>query len=132
MHETYMKLALENARTMRGQTDPNPTVGCVLVKEGRVIGIGAHLKAGGPHAEIHALQMAGKEAVGCTAYVTLEPCSHTGKTGPCALALIEAGVKQVVVAMLDPNPLVAGNGIRCLKKQEFTWKQVSANTKHGR
>ncbi|GAF14746.1 LOW QUALITY PROTEIN: diaminohydroxyphosphoribosylaminopyrimidine deaminase [Bacillus sp. JCM 19045] len=117
MHETYMKLALENARTMRGQTDPNPTVGCVLVKEGRVIGIGAHLKAGGPHAEIHALQMAGKEAVGCTAYVTLEPCSHTGKTGPCALALIEAGVKQVVVAMLDPNPLVAGNGIRCLKKQ---------------
>lgn len=115
MHETYMKLALENAKTMRGQTDPNPTVGCVLVKEGRVIGIGAHLKAGGPHAEIHALQMAGEEAAGSTAYVTLEPCSHTGKTGPCALALIEAGVKKVIIAMLDPNPLVAGNGMQLLQ-----------------
>nr|WP_078395616.1 bifunctional diaminohydroxyphosphoribosylaminopyrimidine deaminase/5-amino-6-(5-phosphoribosylamino)uracil reductase RibD [Shouchella patagoniensis] len=116
MHRKYMQLALDNARMMRGQTDPNPTVGCVLVKDGRVVGIGSHLKAGGPHAEVHALRMAGEEAAGSTAYVTLEPCSHTGKTGPCAIALIKAGVKHVVIAALDPNPLVAGNGVRLLEE----------------
>lgn len=116
MHRKYMQLALDNARMMRGQTDPNPTVGCVLVTDGRVVGVGSHLKAGGPHAEVHALRMAGEAAAGSTAYVTLEPCSHTGKTGPCAIALIEAGVKHVVIATLDPNPLVAGNGVRLLEE----------------
>lgn len=81
MHERYMRLALDNAKAMKGQTDPNPLVGCVLVKEGRIIGVGAHLKAGEAHAEINALRMAGSEAKGSTAYVTLEPCSHTGEQG---------------------------------------------------
>ncbi|MED4127746.1 bifunctional diaminohydroxyphosphoribosylaminopyrimidine deaminase/5-amino-6-(5-phosphoribosylamino)uracil reductase RibD [Shouchella miscanthi] len=112
----YMKLALENAKAMLGQTGANPVVGCVLVKESRVIGIGSHLKEGEPHAEIHALRMAGELANGSTAYVTLEPCSHTGKTGPCADALVKAGVKKVIVASLDPNPKVAGNGIKRLRE----------------
>ncbi|MFP7333562.1 bifunctional diaminohydroxyphosphoribosylaminopyrimidine deaminase/5-amino-6-(5-phosphoribosylamino)uracil reductase RibD [Shouchella clausii] len=116
MHERYMRLALDNAKAMKGQTDPNPLVGCVLVKEGRIIGVGAHLKAGEAHAEINALRMAGSEAKGSTAYVTLEPCSHTGRTGPCAVALVEAGVKEVIIATLDPNPLVSGNGVRILEE----------------
>jgi len=114
-HEFYMKLAIENARAMKGQTDPNPLVGCVIVNENRIVGIGAHLKAGEPHAEIHALNMAGEKAKGSTAYVTLEPCSHYGRTGPCAVALVEAGVKEVVVATLDPNPLVSGRGVKILQ-----------------
>lgn len=114
-HEFYMKLALENARAMKGQTDPNPLVGAVIVNDQRIVGIGAHMKAGEPHAEIHALNMAGEKAKGSTVYVTLEPCSHYGRTGPCALALVEAGVKEVVVATLDPNPLVSGRGIKILK-----------------
>lgn len=116
MHERYMRLALDNAKAMKGQADPNPLVGCVLVKEGRIIGVGAHLKAGEAHAEINALRMAGSEAKGSTAYVTLEPCSHTGRTGPCAVALVEAGVKEVIIATLDPNPLVSGNGVRILEE----------------
>lgn len=112
----YMSLALELAGGMKGQTSPNPMVGCVIVKDGRVVGLGSHLQAGGPHAEIHALTMAGDEAKGATAYVTLEPCSHYGKTPPCSDALIRSEVKKVVVATLDPNPLVAGNGIAKLKE----------------
>jgi len=111
----YMSLALELAKAMKGQTSPNPMVGCVIVKDGRVIGLGSHLKAGEHHAEIHALAMAGDEAKDATAYVTLEPCSHFGRTPPCVDALIRAGLKKVVVASLDPNPLVSGRGIAKLK-----------------
>ncbi|AAW85195.1 fused diaminohydroxyphosphoribosylaminopyrimidine deaminase and 5-amino-6-(5-phosphoribosylamino) uracil reductase [Aliivibrio fischeri ES114] len=95
-------------------TAPNPNVGCVLVKNGKIIGEGAHLKAGEPHAEVHALRQAGKEAQGATAYVTLEPCSHYGRTPPCAEGLIKAGVKKVICAMVDPNPQVAGRGLAML------------------
>ncbi|MFS0653917.1 bifunctional diaminohydroxyphosphoribosylaminopyrimidine deaminase/5-amino-6-(5-phosphoribosylamino)uracil reductase RibD [Bacillus sp. 179-C3.3 HS] len=114
-HERYMKLALENAKAMRGQTSPNPLVGAVIVKDHEIVGVGAHMKSGEPHAEIHALKMAGEKAKGATIYVTLEPCSHHGRTGPCAEALVKAGVETVVVAALDPNPLVAGRGIAILK-----------------
>ena len=114
---SYMSLALrEAARGLYG-TSPNPRVGCVIVKDGEVVGYGAHLKAGEPHAEVHALRMAGERAAGADAYVTLEPCSHFGKTPPCADALVNAGVKRVVAAMQDPNPLVAGNGLRRLAAQ---------------
>ncbi|MEH7081356.1 bifunctional diaminohydroxyphosphoribosylaminopyrimidine deaminase/5-amino-6-(5-phosphoribosylamino)uracil reductase RibD [Neobacillus drentensis] len=114
-HEFYMDLALKNAKAMKGQTDPNPLVGAVIVNDNRVVGIGAHLKAGEPHAEIHALRMAGEAAKGGTIYVTLEPCSHYGRTGPCAVAIVEAEIKKVVIATLDPNPVVAGNGVKILK-----------------
>ncbi|MCM3717553.1 bifunctional diaminohydroxyphosphoribosylaminopyrimidine deaminase/5-amino-6-(5-phosphoribosylamino)uracil reductase RibD [Fictibacillus phosphorivorans] len=114
-HEFYMQLALDNAMTMKGQTDPNPLVGSVIVNENRIVGVGTHLKAGEPHAEIHALRMAGEKARGGTIYVTLEPCSHHGRTGPCAVALVEAGIKKVVIAALDPNPLVSGRGIKILE-----------------
>ncbi|TWT02467.1 bifunctional diaminohydroxyphosphoribosylaminopyrimidine deaminase/5-amino-6-(5-phosphoribosylamino)uracil reductase RibD [Planomicrobium sp. CPCC 101079] len=114
-HEFHMDLALTNARTMKGQTDPNPLVGSVIVNNQRIVGIGAHLKAGEPHAEIHAIRMAGDLARGGTIYVTLEPCSHYGRTGPCAQAIIDAGIKTVIVAALDPNPLVSGNGVKMLK-----------------
>ncbi|WP_084821958.1 bifunctional diaminohydroxyphosphoribosylaminopyrimidine deaminase/5-amino-6-(5-phosphoribosylamino)uracil reductase RibD [Bacillus sp. SA1-12] len=114
-HEFYMKLAINNAKAMKGQTDPNPLVGAVVVNHNRIVGVGAHLKAGEPHAEIHALRMAGDQAKGGIIYVTLEPCSHHGRTGPCAEAIVKAGIKKVVVATLDPNPIVAGNGIAILK-----------------
>lgn len=114
-HEFYMELALKNAKAMKGQTDPNPLVGAVIVNDNRVVGIGAHLKAGEPHAEVHALRMAGEAAKGGTIYVTLEPCSHYGRTGPCAVAIVEAGIKKVVIATLDPNPVVSGNGVKILK-----------------
>ena len=115
-HEFYMDLALQNAKAMKGQTDPNPLVGSVIVNDNRVVGIGAHLKAGEPHAEIHALRMAGDKARGGTIYVTLEPCSHYGRTGPCAVAIAEAGLKTVVIATLDPNPVVSGNGVKILEE----------------
>ncbi len=97
-------------------TTPNPRVGCVLVKDGRIVGEGWHEKAGGPHAEVHALAAAGEQARGATAYVTLEPCSHFGRTPPCADALIRAGVNRVVAAMQDPNPEVAGKGLEKLRR----------------
>ncbi|WP_037285566.1 bifunctional diaminohydroxyphosphoribosylaminopyrimidine deaminase/5-amino-6-(5-phosphoribosylamino)uracil reductase RibD [Saccharibacillus sacchari] len=115
IHEKYMRLALENARAAKGQTAPNPLVGSVIVNDGRIVGIGAHLKPGEPHAEIHALRMAGEHAKGGTIYVTLEPCSHHGRTGPCAEAVVKAGLSRVVVAAPDPNPLVAGRGIKILR-----------------
>ncbi|OLS37216.1 bifunctional diaminohydroxyphosphoribosylaminopyrimidine deaminase/5-amino-6-(5-phosphoribosylamino)uracil reductase RibD [Bacillus sp. MRMR6] len=114
-HEFYMDLALQNAKAMKGQTDPNPLVGSVIINENRIVGVGTHLKAGEPHAEIHALRMAGDKASGGTIYVTLEPCSHHGKTGPCAVAIKEAGIKKVVIATLDPNPVVSGNGVKILE-----------------
>lgn len=111
----YMKLALELAETARGKTNPNPLVGAVIVKEGMIVGSGLHRKAGEPHAEVHAFRMAGEHAQDATLYVTLEPCSHYGKTPPCAELVKNSGVKRVVVAMEDPNPLVAGRGINLIK-----------------
>ena len=96
-------------------TSPNPRVGCVLVAGDRLVGSGWHRRAGEPHAEVHALREAGEAARGATAYVTLEPCSHHGRTPPCAEALVEAGVARVVVAVQDPNPQVAGEGIEKLR-----------------
>jgi diaminohydroxyphosphoribosylaminopyrimidine deaminase/5-amino-6-(5-phosphoribosylamino)uracil reductase len=111
----HMARALELAALGLNTADPNPRVGCVLVREGRVIGEGWHVRAGEPHAEANALRAAGGQAPGATAYVTLEPCSHTGRTPPCADALIAAGVARVVCATVDPNPKVAGAGIRRLE-----------------
>lgn len=111
----YMQMALELAAKARGRTSPNPMVGAVIVKNGEIVGKGFHAKAGSAHAEVVALAEAGEQARGATIYVTLEPCCHYGKTGPCTEALIKAGVKKVVVAMTDPNPLVAGKGIAKLK-----------------
>ncbi|MDM7321689.1 MAG: bifunctional diaminohydroxyphosphoribosylaminopyrimidine deaminase/5-amino-6-(5-phosphoribosylamino)uracil reductase RibD [Gammaproteobacteria bacterium] len=111
----YMARALELARRGLYTTHPNPRVGCVIVRDGKVIGEGFHARAGEPHAEIHALRMAGAQARGATVYVTLEPCCHYGRTGPCSHALIEAGVARVVMAMRDPNPKVAGGGEAMLR-----------------
>lgn len=110
----YMARALQLARQGWYTTQPNPRVGCVLVKEGQVIGEGFHLRAGEGHAEVNALAQAGAKAKGATAYVTLEPCSHYGRTPPCAEALIKAGVARVVAGMVDPNPQVAGRGMQML------------------
>ena len=110
----WMDRALALAARGRFTTAPNPNVGCVLTRNGELVGEGWHQKAGEPHAEVHALRAAGEQARGATAYVTLEPCSHYGRTPPCALALVEAGVRRVVVAMTDPNPLVAGRGLEIL------------------
>lgn len=116
MHEKFMTLALEMAGKGRGRTSPNPMVGAVIVKRGQVIGKGYHKRAGLPHAEINALKKAGKEAEGGTLYVNLEPCCHFGKTPPCTDAVIKSKIKKVVIGMRDPNPLVAGKGIKMLKK----------------
>ena len=113
----WMQRALELAARGIYTTHPNPNVGCVLVDaQGEVVGEGWHHKAGEPHAEVHALRQAGLKARGATAYVTLEPCSHFGRTPPCAMALVEAGVQRVVAAMQDPNPLVAGRGLQMLQQ----------------
>jgi diaminohydroxyphosphoribosylaminopyrimidine deaminase/5-amino-6-(5-phosphoribosylamino)uracil reductase len=107
--------AIELAYRGEGRVEPNPMVGCVLVRDGAVVGEGWHREFGGPHAEIEALTAAGPSARGSTAYVTLEPCAHTGKTPPCTAALIAAGVARVVIACHDPNPHVVGGGMRVLK-----------------
>ncbi|MDN4493431.1 bifunctional diaminohydroxyphosphoribosylaminopyrimidine deaminase/5-amino-6-(5-phosphoribosylamino)uracil reductase RibD [Ureibacillus aquaedulcis] len=112
----YMQLALDLAATARGNTNPNPCVGAVLVKDGVIVGTGLHRKAGEPHAEVHAFNMAGDHAKGATLYVTLEPCSHYGKTPPCAKLVKESEVSRVVVATMDPNPSVAGRGINLLRE----------------
>ncbi|WP_207060857.1 bifunctional diaminohydroxyphosphoribosylaminopyrimidine deaminase/5-amino-6-(5-phosphoribosylamino)uracil reductase RibD [Motiliproteus sp. SC1-56] len=111
----HMARALQLARRGLYTTEPNPRVGCVLVRDGVVVGEGFHVRAGEGHAEVNALAVAGDRARGATAYVTLEPCSHQGRTGPCAEALVKAGVARVVSAMEDPNPRVAGRGHRILE-----------------
>lgn len=113
----YMREALALAGNGLYSTMPNPRVGCVVVKDSTIVGRGAHLRAGEPHAEVHALREAGALAHGADVYVTLEPCSHHGRTPPCADALVAAGVKRVFVAMQDPNPRVAGNGLARLQSQ---------------
>ena len=110
-----MARALQLAERGLWTTSPNPRVGCVVVCDGKIVGEGWHEKAGEPHAEVHALRAAGELARGATAYVTLEPCSHHGRTPPCAEALVAAGVSRVVAAMSDPNPLVAGQGLAMLR-----------------
>ncbi|ODN44100.1 riboflavin biosynthesis protein RibD [Piscirickettsia litoralis] len=110
-----MQRALNLAEKACYTAKPNPCVGCVLVKEGEIIGEGYHQRAGGPHAEVYALRQAGENAHGATAYVTLEPCAHTGRTGPCAEALVKANVSRVVIAMQDPFDQVAGKGIEKLR-----------------
>ena len=116
MNHDYMKDALDLARQGQGRTSPNPAVGAVLVRDGAVVGRGSHTWAGVKHAEILALEEAGEKARGATLYVSLEPCSHHGRTGPCTEALIAAGVSRVVTAMADPNPLVSGVGLRRLRE----------------
>ncbi len=112
----YMNKTLELAKKGEGYTSPNPMVGAIVVKDGKIIGQGYHQYYGGPHAEVYALDQAGEEAKGATIYVSLEPCSHYGKTPPCSLKVIDSGVKKVIVAMMDPNPLVAGRGILQMKE----------------
>lgn len=118
--QVYMAHAIELAKKGRFTTSPNPNVGCVIVNDDQVVGEGFHFKAGEAHAEVHALAKAQSQAKGATCYVTLEPCSHFGRTPPCAVALVKAGVKRVVVAMVDPNPKVAGKGIAILKEANIT------------
>ena len=113
--QEMMRAALDLARRGLYSTDPNPRVGCILMASGEIIGRGWHRRAGEPHAEVLALQQAGNQAANSTCYVTLEPCSHTGRTSPCADALIEAGIKRVVIATRDPDPRVAGAGAARLR-----------------
>jgi diaminohydroxyphosphoribosylaminopyrimidine deaminase/5-amino-6-(5-phosphoribosylamino)uracil reductase len=114
--EQFMREALALAAQARGRTSPNPMVGSVAVKDGRVIGRGYHVKAGAPHGEVMALDDAGAGAKGATLYVTLEPCCHYGRTPPCTKAIIAAGIRRVVAAMRDPNPLVSGKGLEELRQ----------------
>ena len=118
----YMTRALQLAEQGLFTTMPNPRVGCVIVKNGKIVGEGAHLKAGEPHAEVFAIQQAGAAAIGATLYVTLEPCSHLGRTPPCSQAIIDAGITEVVCAMQDPNPLVAGQGLAQLQANQIETK----------
>jgi diaminohydroxyphosphoribosylaminopyrimidine deaminase/5-amino-6-(5-phosphoribosylamino)uracil reductase len=112
----HMACALQLAQRGLFTTDPNPRVGCVIVRDGQVVGEGWHVRAGEPHAEVHALAAAGQQARGATAYVSLEPCCHHGRTPPCSEALIKAGIARVVAAMPDPNPRVASQGIAALER----------------
>ncbi len=114
--EKYIKETLELAAKARGKTSPNPLVGALVVKNGKIVGRGFHKKAGTPHAEIHALDMAGKKARGADLYVSLEPCCHFGRTKPCTKEIIAAGIKRVVFAMTDPNPKVKGKGAAELRR----------------
>lgn len=116
LDEKFMQIALDLAWQGRFSTSPNPRVGCVIAQGEQIVGQGFHVYTGEPHAERHALNQAGHFAAGATAYVTLEPCSHTGRTAPCAQALIDAGISRVVMAMTDPNPLVQGKGRAMLQR----------------
>ncbi len=112
----YMRLALRLAIKAKGRTSPNPLVGAVIVKDNRIIGKGYHRRAGEPHAEINALDMAGRRTRGAILYLNLEPCAHFGRTPPCTKKIISSGIKEVVVAMIDPNPLNCGQGVKKLRK----------------
>lgn len=116
-HEQFMARALQLAQRGLYTTDPNPRVGCVVVQDGKIVGEGWHLRAGEAHAEVNALHAAGTAAFGADCYITLEPCSHFGRTPPCVESLIREGIKRVYVAMQDPNPIVAGTGIARLRQQ---------------
>ena len=116
IHDLFMSRAIELAKQGRGHVSPNPMVGCVLVRDGDIIGEGYHEKFGGPHAEIMALRNARKDPLDSTAYINLEPCCITGKTPPCTTALIENGISEVYLGMLDPNPDVNGKGGEALEK----------------
>lgn len=113
--EYFMALAIKEAKKGIGRTSPNPNVGAVVVLDGKIVSKGYHKKAGTPHAEIHALRRARRHTEGATIYVTLEPCSHTGRTPPCCKAIVNSGIKKVVVGMVDPNPLVSGTGNQYLQ-----------------
>jgi diaminohydroxyphosphoribosylaminopyrimidine deaminase/5-amino-6-(5-phosphoribosylamino)uracil reductase len=113
--ERFMQMALELAAQGRGTTSPNPMVGAVVVRDGEAVGKGFHQFAGGPHAEVIAIDAAAERAVGATLYVTLEPCNHTGRTPPCTLKIIDSGIRRVVIGMKDPNPRVVGGGAQFLK-----------------
>ncbi|MCX5697620.1 MAG: bifunctional diaminohydroxyphosphoribosylaminopyrimidine deaminase/5-amino-6-(5-phosphoribosylamino)uracil reductase RibD [Candidatus Omnitrophica bacterium] len=117
--EYYMKLAMRLALKAKGKTAPNPMVGAVVVKNGKIIGRGYHEKAGAAHAEVKALEKAGKNALGARLYVTLEPCAHFGRTPPCVDKIISSGIKEVYVGMIDPNPVNNGKGIQALKKHHI-------------
>ena len=110
--EKYMRIALSLARKGEGLTNPNPAVGAVIVKNGRIVGKGYHKRCGLPHAEVNALNEARGRAKGATLYVTLEPCDHFGRTPPCTDAIINAKIKRVVIGMKDPNPITNGRGIK--------------------
>ncbi len=114
--EPYMQRAIDLAEQARGKTSPNPMVGAVIIKGGRIVGEGFHEKAGQPHAEINALKEAGTEARGSTMVITLEPCNHYGRTPPCTAALVEAGVSRVIVGLMDPNPVTGGSGVKTLRE----------------
>ncbi|HHT9137347.1 MAG TPA: bifunctional diaminohydroxyphosphoribosylaminopyrimidine deaminase/5-amino-6-(5-phosphoribosylamino)uracil reductase RibD [Candidatus Wunengus sp. YC60] len=114
--EKYMAFALELAEKGRGRVEPNPMVGAVLVKDGRIVGKGYHQVFGGAHAEIHAIHEGGTNCKGATLYVSMEPCAHYGKTAPCVDAIIKAGIAKVVAAVIDPNPITSGKGIQKLKE----------------
>lgn len=116
IHEKYMRLAIELAKKAEGLTSPNPIVGAVIVKNGRIVGRGYHKRAGLPHAEINALRQAQGKAKGAALYVTLEPCDHFGRTGPCTEAIINSGIKKVFIGMVDPNPVNNGRGIKRLNR----------------
>jgi len=118
--QTYVRRCLVLAKTAIAKTAPNPMVGSVIVKQDQVVGEGFHPQAGQPHAEIFALRQAGEQAQGATLYVNLEPCNHQGRTPPCTEAIIQAGIKTVVLGMVDPNPLVAGKGIERLRQAGIT------------
>lgn len=121
-HEYFMKLAMKLAGKAKGMTSPNPMVGALVVKNGRIASWGYHKQAGLPHAEVVALEKAGKRAKGAILYVTLEPCTHFGRTPPCVNRIIKSGVKEVIIGTVDPNPLNNGKGIKILKKNKIKVK----------
>ena len=136
-HQHYMAIALRLAERGLGDTWPNPSVGCVVVKGDTIVGRGTTRSGGRPHAEQIALDRAGKAARGATAYVSLEPCSHHGQTPPCAEALVQAGVARVVVGIGDPDPRVSGKGLQLLREAgiavdcEGPWNEVAARVNRG-
>jgi diaminohydroxyphosphoribosylaminopyrimidine deaminase / 5-amino-6-(5-phosphoribosylamino)uracil reductase len=115
-HDGFMRLAIEEAKKGIGRTTPNPAVGAVLVRNGQVVATGHHVKAGCDHAEVAALRVIDFDGTGCELFTTLEPCNHTGRTGPCTEAIIKSGVKRVIVGALDPNPKVSGGGVERLRE----------------